>query len=74
MMKKYFVFLISFILLYFIFQIGSGLIQTIFYTPNLHQEQVFGQILSLPLLILVIASLAYLLAQSLFIDTKKLNK
>ncbi|KOR87378.1 hypothetical protein AM233_17930 [Bacillus sp. FJAT-22058] len=71
-MKKYLVFLISFVLIYMAFQIGSGWILTA-YTPdftsiegNLSQEVVFGTT-SIPLLVtLLTATLAYFLSQKKF--------
>ncbi|MFK9120942.1 hypothetical protein ACJEBK_29590 [Peribacillus frigoritolerans] len=67
-MKKYLVFLISFVMIYMVFQIGSGLILTASYIPdfssiegNLSQEVVFGKT-SIPLLVtLLTATLAYFL-------------
>ncbi|CAH0346098.1 hypothetical protein BCI9360_02416 [Bacillus sp. CECT 9360] len=77
-MKKYFVFIISFILLYTVFQILSGAIITAFYTPdlytitgNLSQEVVLGETSSIPLLVsLLIATTAYFLAQKVFKTAK----
>lgn len=77
-MKKYFVFIISFILLYVAFQILSGVILTAFYTPdfsaiegNLSQEVVFGEVNSIPLLVtLLIATFAYFLSQKISKATK----
>ena len=73
MLKKYLVFLISFVMLYMVFQIGSGLILTASYTPdfssiegNLSQEVVFGTS-SIPLLVtLLTATVAYFLSQKKF--------
>ena len=71
-MKKYFVFIISFILLYTVFQILSGMILTAFYTPdfstiegNFSQNVVFGEgITSIPLLVtLFIATSVYFLSK-----------
>ncbi|AXI40462.1 hypothetical protein CX649_06210 [Bacillaceae bacterium ZC4] len=70
-MKKYFVFIIRFLLLYTVFQILSGTVLTAFYTPDfsaktgsLSQEVVFGEPSSIPLLIsLLITTTAYFLAQ-----------
>jgi len=66
-LKKYFVFIIRFLLLYTVFQILSGTVLTAFYTPDfsaktgsLSQEVVFGEPSSIPLLI---ATTAYFLAQ-----------
>lgn len=72
-LKRYLVFLISFVIIYMVFQIVSGLILTASYTPdfssiegNLSQEVVFGTT-SIPLLlILFIATLAYFLSQQKF--------
>lgn len=72
-MKKYLVFIVSFALLYIIFQIFSGWILTALYTPdltsmgdNLSQEVVFGQTSTLHLLAtLLIATLAYFLSRKL---------
>ncbi|MEK5323423.1 hypothetical protein [Aeribacillus sp. FSL M8-0254] len=70
-LKKYFVFIIRFLLLYTVFQILSGNVLTAFYTPDfsaktgsLSQEVVFGEPSSIPLLIsLFIATTAYFLTQ-----------
>ncbi|MGM9987936.1 MAG: hypothetical protein ACI35O_12015 [Bacillaceae bacterium] len=78
-LKKYVVFLISFVLLYIVLQFLSGWILTALYTPhlsltnnNLSQEVVFGQNSIIPLLAtLSIATLAYFLSQKLFVTTKK---
>lgn len=78
-MKKYVVFISSFVLLYIVFQILSGWLLTVLYTPNfssinnnLSQEVVYGQTSIIPFLAtLVIATLAYLLSQKLFINGKK---
>ncbi|MBL3642766.1 hypothetical protein JMN23_10365 [Bacillus sp. RHFB] len=72
-MKKHLVFLISFVMIYMVFQIGSGLILTASYIPdfssiegNLSQEVVFGKT-SIPLQVtLLIATLAYFLSQKKF--------
>ena len=80
-MKKYFVFIISFILLYTVFQILPGMILTYFYTPdfsaiegsNLSQNVVFGEVTStsMPLLVtLLIATSAYFLSQKIFKTSK----
>ncbi|MFZ0447298.1 MAG: hypothetical protein WAM95_22230 [Bacillus sp. (in: firmicutes)] len=77
-MKKQLVFIISFLLLYTVFQIGSGMILTAFYTPefsaiegSLSQEVVFGEISSIPLLItLIIATSAYFLFQQILKPAK----
>lgn len=78
-MKKYVVFITSFVLLYIAFQIISGWLLTAFYTPdlssmnnNLSQEVVFGQTSITPFLItLLVATLAFLLSQKLFTTSKK---
>ncbi|MFJ5621503.1 hypothetical protein ACIQD3_01975 [Peribacillus loiseleuriae] len=68
-MKKYLVFIISFIVLYAGFQLLSGVILTAFYTPDFSemgssQEVVFGEVSSIPLFAtLLIASLSYLLSR-----------
>ena len=78
-MKKYFVFIISFILLYTVFQILSGMILTFLYTPdfsaidgsNLSQKVEFGEVTSMPLIVtLLIATSAYFLSQKIFKTTK----
>ena len=73
-LKNYLVFIVSFILLYTVFQLLSGVILTAFYTPdfsviegNLSQEVAFGETHSIPLLvILVIATTSYVLSKKLF--------
>ncbi|MCM3654392.1 hypothetical protein [Metabacillus litoralis] len=70
-LKKNFVFIISFILLYTVFQILSGVILTAFYTPDLSaiettisQEVAFGKASSMPLIVtMLIATYAYFLSQ-----------
>lgn len=72
-MKKYVVFILSFVLLYTVFQILSGWILTALYTPDLYsinnsvsQELVFGQTSIIPFLTtLLVASVAYFLSQKL---------
>ncbi|MFB7642070.1 hypothetical protein ACFRH9_29180 [Peribacillus butanolivorans] len=69
-MKKYLVFIISFVMIFMAFQIVSGLILTASYTPdfssiggNLSQDVAFGTS-SIPLLsTLLIATLAYFFSQ-----------
>lgn len=78
-MKKYVVFIGSFVLLYIVLQFLSGWVLTFLYTPdlsltnnNLSQEVVFGETSIIPLLVtLSIATLAYFLSQKLFVATKK---
>ncbi|WP_338472611.1 hypothetical protein R4Z10_07685 [Niallia sp. XMNu-256] len=73
-MKKYFVFIISLILLYTAYQILSGMILTAFYTPdfsliegNLNQSVDFGEVTSIPLFVtLFISIFAYFLSQKVF--------
>lgn len=70
-MKKYFIFILSFLVLYFAFQILSGAILTALYTPDLStvggsfsQEVSFGKTNTIPLLgILLVATLAFILSQ-----------
>ena len=77
-LKKYVVFIISFILLYTVFQLLSGMILTSFYTPdfsaiegNLSQNVEFGEVTSIPLLItLFIATFAYILSQKILKTAK----
>lgn len=77
-LKKFAIFMVSFLLLYFVFQISSGLILTALYTPNfssvegnLGQEVVFGDVRFMPLLItMLIAAIAYFLSQKLFRNVK----
>ena len=77
-MKKYFVFITSFTLLYIGFQLLSGTILTAFYTPDFSQlgtgtsqEVVFGQATSVPLLItMLLVTSAYFLSQKLFKTVK----
>ncbi|GAE26647.1 hypothetical protein JCM9140_2731 [Halalkalibacter wakoensis JCM 9140] len=78
-MKRYIVFILSFVLLYIVFQILSGWIVTALYTPDLSsinrhgsQEVVFGQTSIIPFFsTLFVATLAYLLSQKLFVSIKK---
>nr|WP_285890723.1 hypothetical protein [Mesobacillus maritimus] len=78
-MKKYVVFILSFVLLYTVFQILSGLLLTALYTPDLSsinnntsQEVVFGQTSIIPFSgTLLVATLAYFLSQKLFTTRKK---
>lgn len=76
-MKKYIFYLASFMLLYFIFQLGSGLLITMFYTPdftaayypstNNIQEVNFGNVLPLQFVfILIIASISFILTERVF--------
>ncbi|MEC2076332.1 hypothetical protein [Metabacillus fastidiosus] len=77
-MKKYLIFIISFVLLYVVFQISSGLLLTAFYTPDFYalesvssQNGVIGETISIPLLAtLIIATLAYFLSQKTFKTSK----
>jgi hypothetical protein len=78
-LKKYAVFIFSFILLYMLLQISSGWVLTTLYTPdlsltnnNLSQEAVFGQTSIIPMLAtFAIAPLAYFFSQKLLKTTKK---
>ncbi|MGG3890757.1 hypothetical protein [Metabacillus fastidiosus] len=73
-MRKYLIFITSFILLYVIFQISSGLLLTAFYTPDFYalesassQKGMIGEAVSIPLLAtLIISTLAYFLSQRMF--------
>ncbi|MFC0559029.1 hypothetical protein [Halalkalibacter alkalisediminis] len=77
-LKKYVVFIFSFVLMYIVFQILSGWLLTAFYTPdfssinnNVSQEVVFGQTSIIPFLAtLLVATLAYFLSQKLFTTSK----
>ncbi len=77
-LKKYFVFLISFILLYMALPMLLGALATALYTPDFyaikggHSQSVeFGEINSMPLLeTLLIGTIAYLLSQKLFESAK----
>lgn len=72
-MKKYIIFIISFLLFYAVLQIVSGLILTAVYTPdpsilegNHSQEVVVGGTSAMPLLIILItATAAYFLSQKI---------
>ncbi|QQZ09956.1 hypothetical protein [Heyndrickxia vini] len=78
-MKKYIIFIFSFVLLYIVYQFVTGWVLTALYTPdifstnkNLSQDVSFGQTTSMPLLVtLLIATLAYLMSQKLFKSSKK---
>ncbi|MBU7595157.1 hypothetical protein FVO58_22095 [Metabacillus halosaccharovorans] len=78
-MKKYVVFILSFVLLYIVFQILSGLLLTALYTPdfssinnNVSQEVLFGQTSIIPFLgTLLVATLAYFLSRKIFISSNK---
>lgn len=76
-MKKFSVFIISFVTLYIVFQVVSGLILTAFYTPNftsvandLSQEVSFGSSSNPLLLALLTATVAYFLSQKKFWKSK----
>jgi quinol-cytochrome oxidoreductase complex cytochrome b subunit len=77
-LKKYVVFILSFVLLYIVAQITSGLLLTALYTPdltsinhNVSQEVSFGQTSIIPFLAtLLVATLAYILSQRLFTTSK----
>ncbi|MFC5589567.1 hypothetical protein ACFPRA_11745 [Sporosarcina soli] len=72
-MKKYLIFILSFIALYLLIQVSSGLILTALYTPDIysagqltHQEVVFMDPTYTPtLLIFFSATAAYFLSQKL---------
>lgn len=77
-LKKYLVFIISFVMIFMAFQIVSGLILTASYTPDfsaiggsLSQEVRFGEISNPLLLTLLTATLAYFLSQKKFAFSKK---
>ncbi|MDT8862596.1 hypothetical protein N0O92_20560 [Alkalihalobacillus sp. MEB130] len=78
-MKRYIVFIVSFVLLYIVVQILSGWVLTAFYTPdlpltnnNVSQEIGFGQTSIIPLLAtLSIATLAYFMSQKIFVTSTK---
>ncbi|WP_346015045.1 hypothetical protein [Metabacillus halosaccharovorans] len=78
-LKKYVVFILSFVLLYIVFQILSGLLLTALYTPdfssinnNVSQEVLFGQTSIIPFLgTLLVATLAYFLSRKIFISSNK---
>lgn len=77
-MKKYLLFIISFVLLFSVLQIGSGIILTLFYTPeitsigtSMHEEVEFGNSWPLYLIAtLLVASIVFFLSQK-FTFTKK---
>lgn len=77
-MRKFIVFIFSFMLLFIVLQIISGWVLTIFYTPDfsstkigVNQEVMFGQTSIIPLLAtLSIATLAYYFSQKLFVTSK----
>ena len=67
-LKRYLLFIISFALLYTVYQLGSGIILTTFYTPDIYspgsQEIVPVQAFYSPLLeIFLTASIAYFISQ-----------
>ncbi|WP_391115847.1 hypothetical protein [Psychrobacillus sp. L3] len=72
-MKKYFIFIFIFALLLFLFQLFSGLLLTMFYTPNFYLQKtssdpatIFGKSTTMYLLgTLLIASFAYFSSQKL---------
>ncbi|MCP3032472.1 hypothetical protein LF817_14185 [Halobacillus sp. A1] len=75
-MKKYLIFIVSFILLYLVYQMASGILLTMNYTPDFSsvggfapQEVSFGNRSFHLLVILLIASIAYVISQLL--KTKK---
>ncbi|WP_226529803.1 hypothetical protein [Metabacillus niabensis] len=78
-LKKSIVFIGSFVLLYIVFEVLTGLLQTALYTPDLSsmnnivsQEAVFGEISIIPFLAsLFAATLAYLLSKRVFTTNKK---
>lgn len=73
-MKKYIIFMISFFVLYMLFQVVSGWILTALYTPSfssndssLSNEVTFGNTSVMPFVVIVlIASLAYFISQKSF--------
>lgn len=75
-LKKYVVFILSFVLMYTVFQVLLGWLLTTLYTPdpfpmnsNASQEVEFGQVSFIPFLAtLLVATLAYFLSQKLFIS------
>ncbi len=76
-LKKFTVFILSFAALFIAFQVGSGLILTAFYTPNLtsvpndlSQEVSFGSASNPLLLALLTATVAYFLSQKKFTVSK----
>lgn len=78
-LKKYVVFILSFVLLYTVFQVLSGWLLTVLYTPdpflmnsNAIQQVEFGQVSFLPYLVtLLVATLAYIFSQKLFASKNK---
>ncbi|MCG7334781.1 hypothetical protein MHZ95_05795 [Sporosarcina sp. ACRSM] len=80
-MKKYLIFIISFIALYSLAQISSGLILTALYTPDIystgqliHQEVVFTDPTYTPLLLIFLsATAAYFISQK-FGETAKVQQ
>lgn len=78
-MKKYIIFIFSFVLLYIVYQLVTGWVLTALYTPNifptnknLSQDVSFGQTTSIPLFsTLLIATLAYFMSQKLFKSHEK---
>ena len=72
-LKKYLIFIISFIALYLLVQISSGLILTALYTPDIysagqltHREVVFMDPTYTPILLIFLsATAAYFLSQKL---------
>lgn len=70
MLKKFSVFIISFFLLFIAFQLVSGWILTVFYTPSFtsvaNEEVSFGGTSNLLISVLFIASAAYFLSQLKF--------
>ncbi|WP_018709257.1 hypothetical protein [Siminovitchia fordii] len=81
-MKRYFAFIISFILFYIVFEILSGVILTAFYTPdffamegNLSQEAGFTEATFVPIDLTIIiaiatATAAYFVAFKMFNTAK----
>ena len=72
-LKKFSVFIISFVTLFIAFQVVSGLILTAFYTPNftsvandLSREVSFGSASNPLLLALLTATMAYFISQKKF--------
>ncbi|MFJ8064575.1 hypothetical protein ACIQYS_08085 [Psychrobacillus sp. NPDC096426] len=70
-MKKYLLFITSFTVLFFVLQIGSGMILTLFYTPDItstgisvYSEVEFGNTSPIYLIgTIIIATIAFLLSQ-----------
>lgn len=74
-MKKYLVFMVSFILLYFVYQLGTGLLLTLTHTPDFsgsHTQPTRsnGSGTWDLLAFIVIASLAYVFSQMIHVDKK----